>query len=348
MYHAVVIIFLEYFAWGLLTSPVIDVLHETFPRNGFLMNGLITGLKGLLSFLCAPLVGALSDAFGRKPFLMLTVTFTCAPIPLMRVNAYWYFSMLTITGVLSVTFSIVFAYVADVTTEKDRSRAYGFVSATFAASLVISPALGAALQRAYSEHFVILVATCVAFADVLFILLCVPESLHGRRVGESPASKRRANRSEPQLIPHADGKPHARIGLRQSVAGRIAAVNWDRVDPFAALRKVGADQLFLMLCLTTLLSYLPEAGEYSAFFVYLRLVIGFSESHTAYFIAFIGVLSVVAQSFLLDYLMRTAGAKRTIFVGLLFEFTQLCWYAFTSSFVSMWIAGKFTYLPAFY
>jgi MFS family permease len=146
IYHALVVIFLEFFAWGLLTSPMITVLNQTFPENTFLMNGLIVGIKGILSFLSAPLVGALSDIWGRKFFLLITVFFTCAPIPLMKINTWWYFAMISISGVFAVTFSVVFAYVADVTDESDRSAAYGLVSATFAASLVTSPALGAYLE----------------------------------------------------------------------------------------------------------------------------------------------------------------------------------------------------------
>lgn len=101
------------------------------------MNGLVMGIKGILSFLSAPLIGALSDVWGRKFFLLITVFFTCAPIPLMTINTWWFFAMISISGVFAVTFSVVFAYVADVTTTEDRSRAYGLVSATFAASLVI-------------------------------------------------------------------------------------------------------------------------------------------------------------------------------------------------------------------
>uniref|UniRef100_A0A8B9U263 Hippocampus abundant transcript 1 protein n=1 Tax=Anas zonorhyncha TaxID=75864 RepID=A0A8B9U263_9AVES len=93
VYHAVIVIFLEFFAWGLLTAPTLVVLHETFPKHTFLMNGLIQGVKGLLSFLSAPLIGALSDVWGRKSFLLLTVFFTCAPIPLMKISpwlvSYW-------------------------------------------------------------------------------------------------------------------------------------------------------------------------------------------------------------------------------------------------------------------
>jgi predicted MFS family arabinose efflux permease len=65
----------------------------------------------------------------------------------MKINTWWYFAMISISGVFAVTFSVVFAYVADVTDENDRSAAYGLVSATFAASLVTSPALGAYLEQ---------------------------------------------------------------------------------------------------------------------------------------------------------------------------------------------------------
>uniref|UniRef100_A0A8D2PHJ1 Uncharacterized protein n=1 Tax=Zosterops lateralis melanops TaxID=1220523 RepID=A0A8D2PHJ1_ZOSLA len=107
VYHAVIVIFLEFFAWGLLTAPTLVVLHETFPKHTFLMNGLIQGVKGLLSFLSAPLIGALSDVWGRKSFLLLTVFFTCAPIPLMKISPWWYFAVISVSGVFAVTFSVL-------------------------------------------------------------------------------------------------------------------------------------------------------------------------------------------------------------------------------------------------
>nr|XP_014345977.1 PREDICTED: hippocampus abundant transcript 1 protein-like [Latimeria chalumnae] len=177
VYHAVVVIFLEFFAWGLLTTPMLTVLHQTFPQHTFLMNGLIHGVKGLLSFLSAPLIGALSDVWGRKSFLLLTVFFTCAPIPLMRISPWWYFAVISMSGVFAVTFSVIFAYVADITQEHERSTAYGLVSATFAASLVTSPAIGAYLSRAYGDTLVVVLATAIALLDICFILVAVPESL---------------------------------------------------------------------------------------------------------------------------------------------------------------------------
>lgn len=65
-----------------------QVLADTFPTNKFLMNGVILGIKGLLSFLSAPLLGAVSDKWGRKSFLLLTVFFTCMPIPCLKISPW--------------------------------------------------------------------------------------------------------------------------------------------------------------------------------------------------------------------------------------------------------------------
>ncbi|XP_066500048.1 hippocampus abundant transcript 1 protein [Hoplias malabaricus] len=303
--HAVVVIFLEFFAWGLLTTPMLTVLHETFSQHMFLMNGLIQGVKGLLSFMSAPLIGALSDVWGRKSFLLLTVFFTCAPIPLMRISPWWYFALISVSGVFSVTFSVIFAYVADITEEHERSTAYGLVSATFAASLVTSPAIGAYLSATYSDSLVVLVATIIAVVDILFVLLVVPESLPDK--------------------------------MRLSSWG--FPISWEQADPFGSLRKVGKDTTVLVICVTVFLSYLPEAGQYSSFFLYLKQVINFSPAAIAAFIAMVGILSIVAQTLLLSMLMRKIGNKNTVLLGLGFQLFQLAWYGFGSEPWMMWAAG---------
>ncbi|XP_012886851.1 PREDICTED: hippocampus abundant transcript 1 protein [Dipodomys ordii] len=270
VYHAVIVIFLEFFAWGLLTAPTLVVLHETFPKHTFLMNGLIQGVKGLLSFLSAPLIGALSDVWGRKSFLLLTVFFTCAPIPLMKISPCWL-----------------------------------QVSATFAASLVTSPAIGAYLGRVYGDSLVVVLATAIALLDICFILVAVPESLPEK------------------MRPASWGAP----------------ISWEQADPFASLKKVGQDSIVLLICITVFLSYLPEAGQYSSFFLYLRQIMKFSPESVAAFIAVLGILSIIAQTIVLSLLMRSIGNKNTILLGLGFQILQLAWYGFGSEPWMMWAAG---------
>uniref|UniRef100_A0A8C9VWW3 Hippocampus abundant transcript 1 protein n=1 Tax=Scleropages formosus TaxID=113540 RepID=A0A8C9VWW3_SCLFO len=305
VYHAVIVIFLEFFAWGLLTAPTLVVLHETFPKHTFLMNGLIQGVKGLLSFLSAPLIGALSDVWGRKSFLLLTVFFTCAPIPLMKISPWWYFAVISVSGVFAVTFSVIFAYVADITQEHERSMAYGLVSATFAASLVTSPAIGAYLSREYGDSLVVVLASAIAMLDICFILVAVPESLPEK------------------MRPASWGAP----------------ISWEQADPFASLRKVGQDSTVLLICITVFLSYLPEAGQYSSFFLYLQQIMDFSPESVAAFIAVLGLLSIIAQTVVLSLLMRSIGNKNTILLGLGFQILQLAWYGIGSEPWMMWAAG---------
>uniref|UniRef100_A0A671KIP0 Hippocampus abundant transcript 1 protein-like n=1 Tax=Sinocyclocheilus anshuiensis TaxID=1608454 RepID=A0A671KIP0_9TELE len=281
--HAVVVIFMEFFAWGLLTTPMLTVLHETFPQHTFLMNGLVQGVK-------------------VNPVHLLL----CSCMHLMSCNYNMcFFALMSVSGLFSVTFSVIFAYVADITEEHERSTAYGLVSATFAASLVTSPAIGAFLSLWYGDSLVVLLATIIAVADILFVLLVVPESLPDK--------------------------------MRLSSWG--LPISWEQADPFASLRKVGKDSTVLLICVTVFLSYLPEAGQYSSFFLYLGQVINFSSEAIAAFIAMVGILSIIAQTLLLSVLMKKIGNKSTVLLGLGFQLFQLAWYGFGSEPWMMWGAG---------
>ena len=111
-----------------------------------------------------------------------------------------------------------------------------------------------------------------------------------------------------------------------------------QVDPFSSLRHIWADRTVLVLSLVTFLSYLPEAGQSTCFFVYLTLVLGehemadssciqdptffdsvhphsgVSKMNVAIFICYVGVVSAVCQTGLLSALIRRLGAKRSIMV----------------------------------
>ncbi|XP_022212705.2 LOW QUALITY PROTEIN: hippocampus abundant transcript 1 protein [Drosophila obscura] len=297
--YTLIVILLEYSAWGLLTMPMIATLKETFPEEPFLMNGLAMGIKGILSFLSAPLIGALSDIWGRRLLLLVTVTFTCLPIPLMFVHSWWFFVIASFSGVFGVTFSVVLAYVADVTQPEERSRSYGVLSATFAASLVIFPALGNLLMDMYGINAVVLFATIIAAMDVLFVWLAVPESL--------PKKVR-------------------------------TSISWKQVNPFLNLRRMDSDKSILKLCLIISLLMLPAAGEYSCVPAYLKLRIGFDFVELSTLIAFIAFLSI-AMNMVLGSLTRAFGAKRVILVGLGLNMLQLLLYSFGTEKWIMWMAG---------
>lgn len=206
-----------------------------------------------------------------------------------------YFGLVILSGIFSVTFSVIFAYVADITEEHERSHAYGWLTASFSLSLISSPSLGALISSTFGDdNLVICIATGVAIFDLIYILLMVPESLPEK--------------------------------LRQK-----SISIWESADPFSSIRRAGKDRMILTLCVAVFLSYLPEAGQYSCFFVYLKLVIGFNQIQVAAYIAFIGILSVISQTLLLTILMKRVGSKNTIMIGLIFEMLQLICFGLGSS-----------------
>jgi len=305
-WHAVVAVFLQFFSWGLITAPMIKILNSEFGHNALLLNGIIMGVKGFLSFLSAPLIGALSDIYGRKLFLLITAFFTCVPIPFIKIHSIAYFVLMAVSGIFCIIFSVAFAYVADVTDESSRSLGYGLVTAGFAASLIISPALGAGIELLTgSDESVVILATLVALLDVFFIVIFVPESLL----------------SEQKMA--------------------IKSLTFKQMNPFASLRGIWSDRKVLLMSMVAVLSYLPEAGQSTCFFVYLTLVLGFSPMMVGVFICYVGVLSTIFQTVILAKLIRHLGAKKTILVGLSAQLVELVWYGVSTAEWGVWAAGLF-------
>uniref|UniRef100_A0A0D9S6N3 Major facilitator superfamily domain containing 14A n=1 Tax=Chlorocebus sabaeus TaxID=60711 RepID=A0A0D9S6N3_CHLSB len=311
VYHAVIVIFLEFFAWGLLTAPTLVVLHETFPKHTFLMNGLIQGVKPFLSpplfpFLSPPLFPFLSPSLLFSfSFLFFSLFISASPSVCIKIKHYAIFFPLSSSAIVSVSVFYVWPRSSDINQDYERSCVVLKVSATFAASLVTSPAIGAYLGRVYGDSLVVVLATAIALLDICFILVAVPESLPEK------------------MRPASWGAP----------------ISWEQADPFASLKKVGQDSIVLLICITVFLSYLPEAGQYSSFFLYLRQIMKFSPESVAAFIAVLGILSIIAQTIVLSLLMRSIGNKNTILLGLGFQILQLAWYGFGSEPWMMWAAG---------
>lgn len=131
-----------------------------------------------------------------------------------------------------------------------------------------SPAIGVYLSGQYGDSLVVLVATVIAVADIAFVFFVVPESL--------PDKMRLTSWGFPISWEQAD--PFA-VSLFIAVTALTCSALTDRsIDRYLcfwcvqSLRRVGKDTTVLLICVTVFLSYLPEAGQYSSFFLYLRQV----------------------------------------------------------------------------
>ena len=130
------------------------------------------------------------------------------------------------------------------------------------------------------------------------------------------------------------------------------------MDPFSSLQQIWADKTVLVISLVTFLSYLPEAGQSTCFFVYLTLVLGkpsvlydktqltsimmiagFSKMNVAIFICYVGLVSALCQTVVLNLMIQRIGAKYSIVVGLSAQLAQLVCYGLTTSQVAVWVGG---------
>ncbi|EDX11255.1 GD14894 [Drosophila simulans] len=142
VWHAVIVTFMHYFSWGLLTVPFIEKLSGSFGNRVLLVDGLVYGVRGILGFVTTPVMGAISDFRGRKVVMLLAVATTYAPIPFMMLKSWWFFAILTVSSICGSTYSASLAYVADTTSVENRSKGYGIIAASFGAGIAFSPSLG--------------------------------------------------------------------------------------------------------------------------------------------------------------------------------------------------------------
>jgi DHA1 family tetracycline resistance protein-like MFS transporter len=149
MWMVLVTAVLDVMAMGMVL-PVLPVLIEELTGSlaaAGVWTGAIASLWALAQFFCAPVLGALSDRFGRRPVILVSTAGLAIDWVAMALapSLWWLVLGRLVGGVTSATGSAVFAYMADVTPAEERTRAFGLVGAAAAAGFVAGPALGGVL-----------------------------------------------------------------------------------------------------------------------------------------------------------------------------------------------------------
>lgn len=206
---ALAVAFLDVMAMGLVI-PVLPSLVEDFAGGAAeagLWNGLLVALWAAMQFLCSPLIGALSDRYGRRPVLLVSTAGLAIDWALMALapNLWWLAVGRIIGGMTSSSFTAVFAYMADITAPEERAKAFGRVGAAFSAGFVAGPALGGVLGELgpRAPFWAAAGLSALAFLYGLFVL---PESLpKDRRMAfawrrANPLGSLRLLRSHPELL----------------------------------------------------------------------------------------------------------------------------------------------------
>ncbi|HLJ12017.1 MAG TPA: MFS transporter, partial [Planctomycetaceae bacterium] len=179
-----------------LAFPILPKLVEHFEHGNishasYLVGFLASGFS-LMQFLFAPLMGAVSDRFGRRPVILLSLS--GAGVAYMLMAAAPELSYLAVArlvaGAMGGSSSTAGAYIADITPPERRAQSFGLIGAAFGFGFITGPVVGG-LLGAIDLHLPFLVAACLCLANLAFAFFALPESLSAQN--RKPFAIRRAN-----------------------------------------------------------------------------------------------------------------------------------------------------------
>ncbi len=158
--------------------PLLPYYAETFGASPTVV-GILTASYAAAQLVGAPILGRLSDRYGRRPILLLSSIGTLASFLVLGfANSLWLlFAGRILDGLTGGNISVAQAYIADVTDEKERAKGLGMVGAAFGLGFIIGPALGGALSSGGRYALPSFVAAGITLVNVLAIYFFLPESL---------------------------------------------------------------------------------------------------------------------------------------------------------------------------
>lgn len=146
--------------------------------EGAILGGILLAAYAGAQFLFAPIVGSLSDAYGRKPVLLVALFFLALDYVIMALaDTYWLLLLgRTLAGLAGATYVTATAYISDITPKDQRAARFGMIGAAFGIGFVLGPALGG-LAAAWHITAPFWMAAAISAANFAFGLIILPESL---------------------------------------------------------------------------------------------------------------------------------------------------------------------------
>jgi len=265
-----------------LAFPILPKLIEQFEhgdvsRASFIF-GILAGAYALMQFLLAPALGALSDRYGRRPIILLSLLGMGINYVLLGFapNLIWLAAGRLISGAMGASFSTANAYLADITPPEKRAQSFGLIGAAFGFGFITGPILGGMLG-AIDLHLPFLAAAVLSFTDLLFTFFVLPESLDD-----------------------AHRKPFS----------------FARANPIGALRELGRYGEVAGLMTVYVLAMFANRVAEMTWVLFSSYRFHWGPFETGLSLAGVGVMFVVGQGFLVRIVVPRLGERRAILMGL--------------------------------
>jgi DHA1 family tetracycline resistance protein-like MFS transporter len=187
-----VFVFIDVLGFSLIL-PLLPYYAETFEATATIV-GLLLGANAAAQFIGAPIIGRLSDRYGRRPLLILSIAGTAVSFVMLGLarSLGMLFASRIVDGFLGGNISLAQAYITDVTDDENRAMGLGLIGASFGLGFIFGPALGGTLSAGGNYSLPALVAAGLATVNLLAVLLWLPESLPPERRAEMARHPRTA------------------------------------------------------------------------------------------------------------------------------------------------------------
>jgi DHA1 family tetracycline resistance protein-like MFS transporter len=275
-----VTILLDTLALGIII-PILPKLIESFVENDTATAARYFGLFGtawaLMQFFFSPILGGLSDRFGRRPVVLLSNFGLSLDYVLMALapTLSWLFVGRVISGITSASISTAFAYIADITAPDKRAEVFGKIGVAFGAGFILGPALGGLLGDV-DPRLPFWVAAGLSFANALYGWLILPESL--------PVERRSPWR-------------------------------WKSANPVGAIHLLRSDRVLAGLSIANFVAQLAHVVLPSVYVLYATYRYGWSTTMVGATLALVGICSMIVQGAAIGPIVRRLGERRALLLG---------------------------------
>ena len=284
--------------------PVLPKLVQQFmggdAAKGATMFGLFGTVWALMQFFFSPLLGAVSDRFGRRPVILIScfglgldyIVMALAP------NIGWLLFGRILSGICASSFTTAGAYIADVSPPEKRAAGYGMLGAAFGVGFVLGPALGGLLGN-IDPRLPFWGAAALALINASYGLLVLPESL--------PPEKR-------------------------------DVFSWKRANPLGSLKLLRSHPDLLGLASINLLFQVSHCVLPSMFVLYTSYRYGWDTRTVGLTLMAVGVLSIVVQGGLVKPAVQRLGERGSLYTGLIFGIVGFVGFAVAPTPFWLWAA----------
>lgn len=245
-----------------------------------------------VQFLCAPIVGGLSDQFGRRPVLLASLMgFAIDYIFLaFAPTIAWLFLGRIIAGVMGASFSTGAAYIADVSPVEKRAQNFGLIGAAFGLGFIIGPVIGGVLGQ-YGARIPFLAAAGLSLLNFLYGFFILPESL--------AKEKRRK-------------------------------FKLNRANPIGSLVQLKKYPLLIGLFGALFFIYIASHAVQGTWSYYTMLKFDWDEAMVGYSLGFVGIISALVQGVLIRSLIPRLGRENAVYIGIILYALGLILFAFST------------------